>query len=489
MEEIWERAVKTALVGETEPLAARILTLDGAVKCFQGHLPRPEILERFQNLEHLSIASIGVSSLDQFPRLGKLQKLVLSDNRIAGGLEFLVQAGLDLLRDLDLSNNRIHLIEDLVPLAQLKLVSLDLYECPVTRMKDYRSRVFGLVKSLKYLDKMDAEENERPESEDEDDDEEEDEDGDEDDPESCEIDGEERPNVMSNGDSKRLEGVVEVDEEESEADEEETETGRQSNGVSDHANGLPDEHKNVDEEEIDDSDEDGKDENDDDGFLVGYSHDEEDVGESDEEVDNDEGHLRVPLDGHEEVAEEGREPNWMIDFVANGSQNVFLNVDDEDDSDEEEGRDEYDDDGFLVDYSWDNDEEDVGDGEEEVDLGVPHRKELLRNIIIGEIDGDELDEEYIGESREEEEEEGVKDDEEEDEEYEAEHLAQPVMEAIEVDEEVEGEEEYEDDEVQVFYSIASSNNLKRKRDEDDDGDSGSSSSDNNDDDGSSDDDK
>ncbi|ESQ53430.1 hypothetical protein EUTSA_v10025306mg [Eutrema salsugineum] len=420
MEEIWERAVKTALVGETEPLAARILTLDGAVKCFQGHLPRPEILERFQNLEHLSIASIGVSSLDQFPRLGKLQKLVLSDNRIAGGLEFLVQAGLDLLRDLDLSNNRIHLIEDLVPLAQLKLVSLDLYECPVTRMKDYRSRVFGLVKSLKYLDKMDAEENERPESEDEDDDEEEDEDGDEDDPESCEIDGEERPNVMSNGDSKRLEGVVEVDEEESEADEEETETGRQSNGVSDHANGLPDEHKNVDEEEIDDSDEDGKDENDDDGFLVGYSHDEEDVGEN---------------------------------------------------------------------YSWDNDEEDVGDGEEEVDLGVPHRKELLRNIIIGEIDGDELDEEYIGESREEEEEEGVKDDEEEDEEYEAEHLAQPVMEAIEVDEEVEGEEEYEDDEVQVFYSIASSNNLKRKRDEDDDGDSGSSSSDNNDDDGSSDDDK
>ena len=157
MDEIWERAVETALEGETDHASARTLTLDGAVKCVQGRLPPPSLLERFQNLQHLSIANIGVSSLEQFPKLRNLQKLILSDNRIAGGLEFLVQAGLDSLRDLDLSNNRIQYIEDLAPLAELKLVSLDLYECPVTRVKDYRSRVFGLIKSLKYLDKMDAE--------------------------------------------------------------------------------------------------------------------------------------------------------------------------------------------------------------------------------------------------------------------------------------------------------------------------------------------
>ncbi|CAH2076397.1 unnamed protein product [Thlaspi arvense] len=314
MDEIWEKAVETALVGEAEPLAARVLTLDGAVKCVQGHLPRRELLERFQNLEHLSIASIGVSSLDQFPRLGKLQKLVLSDNRIAGGLEFLVEAGLGSLRDLDLSNNRIHLIEDLVPLAQLKLVSLDLYECPVTRMKDYRSRVFGDVNG--------------------------------------ELDGDE--------------GVVDA--------------------------------------------------------------------------------------------------NRMNDVAANSSQDVLLNVDDEenDDSDEE---DENEDDGFLVADTEDN---------------AQHRNELLRNIIIGEIDGHELDEDDNESGEEDEEEDGV----EEIEEYGA---AQPVAEAIKVDDDVEGEEDYEDDDVQVVYSVASSN-LKRKRDEDDDGNSGSSSSDDNDDDGSSEDD-
>ncbi|PON43893.1 LRR domain containing protein [Trema orientale] len=182
MDEIWERAVETALDGQTDYASARTLTLDGAVKCVQGRLPPPSLLEKFQNIQHLSIANIGVSSLEQFPRLRSLEKLILSDN--LRSLEFLVEAGLDSLRDLDLSNNRIQDIEDLAPLAQLKLVSLDLYECPVTRVKDYRSRVFGLIKSLKYLDKMDADENERPES---------------DDPGSGEIDGEDRPYRMNNG--------------------------------------------------------------------------------------------------------------------------------------------------------------------------------------------------------------------------------------------------------------------------------------------------
>ncbi|KAG2240717.1 hypothetical protein Bca52824_090462 [Brassica carinata] len=239
MDEIWEKAVETALGGETEPETTRVLTLDGAVKCAKGLLPRPGILEKYPNLEHLSIAGVGVSSLDRFPRLGKLQKLVLSDNRISGGLEFLVRAGLGSLRDLDLSNNRIGLFEDLLPLAELELVSLDLYKCPVTKMRDYRARVFGLVKSLKYLDKMDAEENEIPESDDEeeeddDDDEEEGDDGD---------DGEERRNVISNGRSSEV--VVEVDEEESGADDDDGDERPEvmSNGRNEEDSGADDEER------------------------------------------------------------------------------------------------------------------------------------------------------------------------------------------------------------------------------------------------------
>ncbi|XP_050291442.1 acidic leucine-rich nuclear phosphoprotein 32-related protein isoform X1 [Quercus robur] len=433
MDEIWERAVETALDGQTDHASARTLTLDGAVKCVQGRLPPPSLLERFQNLQHLSIANIGVSSLEQFPRLRNLQKLILSDNRIAGGLEFLVEAGLDSLRDLDLSNNRIQYIEDLAPLAQLKLVSLDLYECPVTRVKDYRSRVFGLIKSLKYLDKMDAEENERPES----DDEEEDEEDEEDDPGSGEIDGEDRPFGMNNGHSEGADGVVDVDEdEESDADEEETETARRVNGSSHQANGFRVERV--------EGGEGGEDED---------EGDDDEDNESGEEIDDDDDVVEVHEIDDSDDEEDGVE---------------YEEEDDEDDEDDEE------------------DEEEEVDNDEG-DLAEPESTGRLTSTE-GEIDGHEQgedDEDDNGETGEEvqgvegggefeEEEEG----EEEEEDYGGGYLVQPVPQVEEHDAggsdlepvnedaaDAEEEEEVEDDE-EVQVLPPSSSQLKRKRDED-----------------------
>lgn len=345
MDEIWERAVETALDGQTDHASIRTLTLDGAVKCLHGRLPPPSLLERFQNLQHLSIANIGVSSLEQFPRLRNLEKLILSDNRIAGGLEHLVEAGLDSLRDLDLSNNRIQYIEDLAPLAQLKLVSLDLYECPVTRVKDYRSRVFALIKSLKYLDKMDADENEWPESEEE----EEEEDEDDDDPGSGEIDGEDRPYRASNGHSEVIEGVVDADEdEESDADEEETETAQRVNGQRHQAN----------------------------GFHVAPVLEED--GEEDDDEDDEEN------ESGEEIDEEGEDDD-------------VVEVHEIDDSDE---------DGIEFDEDDEDDEDDEGVDNDEVDLAEPESTGLLTSTE-GEIDGheqgeDDVDEDDNGETGEDE---------------------------------------------------------------------------------------
>ncbi|KAF9682293.1 hypothetical protein SADUNF_Sadunf05G0093800 [Salix dunnii] len=442
MDEIWERAVETALEGQTDKLAARTLTLDGAVKCIQGRLPTPSLFEKFENLQHLSIANIGASTLEQFPRLGNLVKLILSDNRISGGLEFLVEAGLDSLRDLDLSNNRIQYIEDLAPLARLRLVSLDLYECPVTRLKDYRSRVFGLISSLKYLDKMDAEENERPESDDEEEDD--DEEDEEDDPGSGEVDGEERPFMTNNGHSEVGEGIVD-EEEESEADEEEieTETGREINGVSQN------------------------------GFRV-------------EVVDRDEAGEEGDESGEEEIDEEDEDDDGNDDVVE------VHEIGDDSDDDDEDG----------VEYE-DDDEDDGEDGEgeeeeevdnEEGDLGEPESTGRLTSTE-GEIDGHEQGEDFgeeddNGETGEEEEQ-GVDDDgefgdeedgEEEDEDSDAGYLVQPVGQAEVLDagvsdmepgneeDDPEGEEEVDDDELQV---LPSSSHIKRKRDdegEDDDDD-------------------
>ncbi|KAJ4900245.1 Acidic leucine-rich nuclear phosphoprotein 32-related protein [Raphanus sativus] len=373
MDEIWERAVEAALDGQPDPLATRTLTLDGAVKCLQGRLPPPPLLEKFRNLHHLSIANIGVSSLEQFPRLPNLQKLVLSDNRITSGLEFLVEAGLDSLRDLDLSNNRIHSVEDLSPLARLKIVSLDLYECPVTRVGEYRARVFGLVKSLKFLDKSDRLGNERPESDDDDeeeedeeddeeDDEEEDgeeeeEDDDEEDPGSGEVDGDERVGGvwMSNGHSERVDGVVDVDEDE-ESDAEDEEGGGRANGFRlqavDGEDSESESGEEIDEEEVGDDDvvevheiEDSDNEED------GVDDEEDEEEEEEDEVDNVDRGLggsgsstgrlmnAVEIDGHEQG-------------------------DDDEDNDGETGEDDQ---GVEDDVEFgDDDDDDDDDGEEEV---------------------------------------------------------------------------------------------------------------------------
>jgi hypothetical protein len=167
MEEgVWDRAVELAQGGESAG-EVQTLSLDGVVKCAQGKLPKPKVFAPFTQLKRLSIANVGLSSLADFPSLPHLEWLILGDNRIAGGLEHLVYAGLTSLRELDLSNNKIQAVEDLKPLAQFKLESLDLYECTVTRSVDYRAKVFGMMRSLRFLDKMDVTGNERPESDEE----------------------------------------------------------------------------------------------------------------------------------------------------------------------------------------------------------------------------------------------------------------------------------------------------------------------------------
>ncbi|KAI3957530.1 hypothetical protein MKX01_001889 [Papaver californicum] len=245
MDEVWEKAVKTALDldGQTDFATVKTLTLDGAVKCYQGKLPSENLFEKFKGLEHLSIANVGVSSLERFPCITTLQKLNLSDNRIVRGLEFLVKAGLDSLRDLDLSNNRIQVVEDLAPLAELKLESLDLYECPVTKIKDYRSRVFGLIKSLQYLDKMDVNGVEVLESdEDEEDDEEE-----EDEEEDGEVDGEgQLGKKMNNA------GVVDGEEESDDADEGVEEDAESADEDAEDEDGNEEDDEEEDEEEVED---------------------------------------------------------------------------------------------------------------------------------------------------------------------------------------------------------------------------------------------
>ncbi|XP_009470216.1 PREDICTED: acidic leucine-rich nuclear phosphoprotein 32 family member B isoform X5 [Nipponia nippon] len=184
--------------------------------------------------------NINLLSVSNLPKLNKLRKLELSDNRISGGLEVLAERTPNLTH-LNLSGNKIKDINTLEPLKKLpNLHSLDLFNCEVTMLINYRESVFTLLPQLTYLDGFDADDQEAPDSDpeadgdgledeyengEEDDDEEEDDldeeviDDEED--EDDDLEGEEEEDGVD--DEVRLSVIGEEDEEEDGEDDEEDE--------------------------------------------------------------------------------------------------------------------------------------------------------------------------------------------------------------------------------------------------------------------------
>uniref|UniRef100_A0A668VSC1 Acidic leucine-rich nuclear phosphoprotein 32 family member n=1 Tax=Oreochromis aureus TaxID=47969 RepID=A0A668VSC1_OREAU len=122
------------------------------------------ITEEFSNLELLSLINVGLTSVADIPKLDKLKKLELSDNRISGGLEVLAERLVNLTH-LNLSGNKFKDISTLEPLKKLpQLKSLDLFNCEVTNLADYRESIFKLLPQLTYLDGYDIDDCEASDS-------------------------------------------------------------------------------------------------------------------------------------------------------------------------------------------------------------------------------------------------------------------------------------------------------------------------------------
>ncbi|XP_045152586.1 acidic leucine-rich nuclear phosphoprotein 32 family member B [Echinops telfairi] len=198
----------------------------------------------FVNLEFLSLINVGLISVSNFPKLPKLKKLELSDNRIFGGLDMLAEK-LPNLTHLNLSGNKLKDISTLEPLKKLEcLKSLDLFNCEVTNLNDYRESVFKLLPQLTYLDGYDLEDQEAPDSdaevdgvdeeeEEEEGEDEEDEDGEEyfdeeeDEDEDEDVEGEDDEDEVS-GEEEEFGQDGEVDEDEDDEDEDEDEEEEES---------------------------------------------------------------------------------------------------------------------------------------------------------------------------------------------------------------------------------------------------------------------
>uniref|UniRef100_A0A4W5QT33 Acidic leucine-rich nuclear phosphoprotein 32 family member n=1 Tax=Hucho hucho TaxID=62062 RepID=A0A4W5QT33_9TELE len=189
------------------------------------------LTEEFVNLEFLSLINVGLFSVSNLPKLGKLKKLELSDNRISGGLDVLAEK-LPNLTHLNLSGNKLKDISTLEPLKKLdSLKSLDLFNCEVTNLNDYRESVFKLLPQLTYLDGYDVEDREASDSDgevdgvdDDDDEEDEEEDFDEEDDDDEEgVEGEEEDEVSEEEEDLGIDGEVEDEDDDEDDDEEEVE--------------------------------------------------------------------------------------------------------------------------------------------------------------------------------------------------------------------------------------------------------------------------
>ncbi|KAG8127214.1 hypothetical protein E2320_022278 [Naja naja] len=170
----------------------------------------------FENLEFLSMINVQLNSISNLPKLNKLRKLELSDNRISGGLEVLAEKTPNLTQ-LNLSGNKIKEISTLEPL--------------VTTLINYRESIFTLLPQLIYLDGFDAGDKEAPDSDPEADglDDEYDENGDEEEEEDDEelddeddLDGEDEEN---GGDDEDEDDEDDGDEDEDEDEEAEVQQG------------------------------------------------------------------------------------------------------------------------------------------------------------------------------------------------------------------------------------------------------------------------
>ena len=134
-----------------------------------------QLLEKYQHAKTLSFISCQLKSLNNLPNIPSIEEVQLSDNHL-NGKELTNLMLYPKLSKIKLCNNPIKEINDLQCLQSLKeLTSLDLSECPVTSIPQYREKLFEMLPQLKYLDLVSKTGENCSESDDQEDEEEEEE--------------------------------------------------------------------------------------------------------------------------------------------------------------------------------------------------------------------------------------------------------------------------------------------------------------------------
>lgn len=101
------------------PSDVKELVLDNC-KSIEGKIEG--LTDEFEELEFLSTINVGLTSISNLPKLNKLKKLELSENRISGDLEVLAEKCPN-LKHLNLSGNKIKDLSTIEPLVSPLVLS------------------------------------------------------------------------------------------------------------------------------------------------------------------------------------------------------------------------------------------------------------------------------------------------------------------------------------------------------------------------------
>jgi hypothetical protein len=145
-------------LGDKPPEEVKDLDLEG-LKLSSFTPDEKAYLEKFSNLESLSLSSSGLASLQNFPILPNLISLNLNNTHLSSGFSNLKP--LTELLQICLSNSEVSSTDELSSLGDLPcLICLELSGSPVCERPEYRETLFSLIPSLQLVDGINREGNE-----------------------------------------------------------------------------------------------------------------------------------------------------------------------------------------------------------------------------------------------------------------------------------------------------------------------------------------
>jgi hypothetical protein len=146
-------------LGEHEPNEVDELILDDLYQNIEGFTPdHKKTLELYKNLVHLSLNSLGLKSLNNFPKIVNLQILEIRGNQLTGEDFAQINQLYPNLYKIKVGANPIKSLEVFkVFLASTGLKKLELLESDVTSKETYRDELFKLLKNVEVIDRMNRE--------------------------------------------------------------------------------------------------------------------------------------------------------------------------------------------------------------------------------------------------------------------------------------------------------------------------------------------